>query len=37
MLHDIINEQGHWLDVRDDISGKHEYIWHVFQPLVHKS
>ena len=22
MLHDIINEQGHWLDVRDDISGK---------------
>ena len=22
MLHDIINKQGHWLDVRDDISGK---------------
>ena len=22
MLHDIINEQGHWLDVRDGISGK---------------
>ena len=22
MLHDIINEQGHRLDVRDDISGK---------------
>ena len=24
MLHDIINEQGHCLDVRDDISGKIE-------------
>ena len=22
MLHDIINEQGHLLDVRNDISGK---------------
>ena len=22
MLHAIINEQGHWLDVRNDISGK---------------
>ena len=30
MSHGIINEQGqlgHWLDVRDDISGKNEYIW----------
>ena len=26
MLHAIINEQGHCLDVRDDISGKKEYI-----------
>ena len=34
MLHDIINEQGHWLDVRDDISGKHEYISHVFLAKV---
>ena len=30
MSHGIINEQGHWLDVRDDISGKNEYILHVF-------
>ena len=30
MLHDIINEQGHWLDVRNDVSGKNEYILHVF-------
>ena len=30
MLHDIINEQGHWLDVRNDVSGKSEYISHVF-------
>ena len=30
MLHDIINEQGHWLDVRNDVSGKNEYISHVF-------
>ena len=22
MLHGILNEQVHWLDVRDDISGK---------------
>ena len=26
----IINEQGHWLDVTDDILGK-KYISHVFQ------
>ena len=30
MLHGITNEQGHWLDVRDDISGKNEYISNVF-------
>ena len=30
MLHDIINEQGHSLDVRNDISRKNEYISHVF-------
>ena len=30
MLHDIINEQRHWLDVRNDISGKNEYNSHVF-------
>ena len=29
MLHDIINERGHLLDVRNDISGKNEYISHV--------
>ena len=34
MLHDIINEQGHRLDVRDDISGKKEYISHVFLAKV---
>ena len=34
MLHDIINEQGHRFDVRDDISGKNEYISHVFQAKV---
>ena len=40
MLHDIINVQGHWLDVTDDISGKKIYfacfpisLW----PLVPKS
>ena len=32
MLHDIINEQGHLLDVRDDISGKNKYMSHVFLP-----
>ena len=32
MLHDIINEQG--LDVRDNISGKNEYISHVFLAKV---
>ena len=30
MLHGIINEQGHWLDVREDISGKHEYFGMFF-------
>ena len=30
MLHDIINVQGHWLDVTDDISGKTRYISHAF-------
>ena len=30
MLHSIINGQEHQLDVRDDISGKNEYISHVF-------
>ena len=30
MLHGIINEQGHFLAVSDDISGKSEYILHVF-------
>ena len=30
MLHGIINGQEHQLDVRDDISGKNEYISHVF-------
>ena len=34
MLHDIINEQGHWLDVRNDISGKNEYNSHVFLAKV---
>ena len=34
MLHDIINGQGHWLDVRDDILAKHEYISHVFLAKV---
>ena len=34
MLHDKINEQGHCLDVRDDISGKNEYILHVFLAKV---
>ena len=34
MLHDIINEQGHWLDVRNDISGKKEYNSHVFLAKV---
>ena len=34
MLHEIINEQGHCLDIRDDISGKHEYISHVFLAKV---
>ena len=29
MLHAIINVQGHWLDVTDDISGK-KYISHAF-------
>ena len=30
MLHDKVNEQEHWLDVRDDISGKNEYISQFF-------
>ena len=30
MLHGIINEHGHLCDVRDDISGKNEYISSVF-------
>ena len=30
MLHGIINEQGHKLDVRDDISEKNEYFTNVF-------
>ena len=30
MLHDMINGQGHCLDVRNDVSGKNEYISHVF-------
>ena len=30
MLHVIINGQEHFLDVRDDISGKNEHISHVF-------
>ena len=34
MLHDIINEQGHWFDVRNDISGKIEYISYVFLAKV---
>ena len=34
MLHDITNEQGHCLDVRNDISGKNEYISHVFLAKV---
>ena len=34
MLHNIINEQGHLLHVRDDILGKHEYISHVFLAKV---
>ena len=34
MLHDIINEQGHCLGVRDDISGKNKYISHVFLAKV---
>ena len=33
MLHDIINEQGHWLDVRNDVSGKNEYIFRMFSLL----
>ena len=32
MLHDIINEQGHWLDVRNDISGK----MNIFRMLIAK-
>ena len=34
MLQDIINEQGHWFDVRNDISGKNEYNSHVFLAKV---
>ena len=34
MLRDIINEQGHLLDVINDISGKNEYILHVFLAKV---
>ena len=34
MLHDIINEQGHGLDVRNDISGENGYISHVFLAKV---
>ena len=30
MLHNIINEQGHLLGVRDDISGGNEYFSHGF-------
>ena len=30
MLHNIINEQGHCRDVRDDISEKNDYFSHVF-------
>ena len=30
MLHGILNEQGHCLDVRDDISGKYEYYFRMF-------
>ena len=30
MLHNIINEQGHWLGVRDDISRGNEYFSHGF-------
>ena len=33
MLHGIINEQEHWLDVRDGIS-KNEYISHAFLAKV---
>ena len=29
MLHGILNEQGHCLDVRGDISGKYDFL-HVF-------
>ena len=32
MLHGIMNEQGHWLDVRDDISGK-ELIYFACNPI----
>ena len=28
MLHNIINKQGHWLGVRDDISGPNEFFSH---------
>ena len=34
MLHDIINEQEHGLDVQNDISGKNEYNSHVFLAKV---
>ena len=30
MLHNIINEQGHWLGVRDDILGGNEYFFAWF-------
>ena len=30
MLHNIINEQGHWLGVRDNISRVIEYFSHGF-------
>ena len=30
MLHGIKNEQGKFLDVRDEISEKNEYFAHVF-------
>ena len=33
MLHDIINEQGHWLDVRNDVSGKKMNIFRMFSLL----
>ena len=34
MLHGMINEQGHCLDVRDDISEKNEYFYMFSSKLL---